>query len=168
MKFDQLRNELSNMLLEVPQYEVQGSLEAVDICAGFEKNARRVPRNICADPSVEAKNAVSKIFRSGMKPLAQSMKNCVREADDAYLLDYVKAVEILFRDYLAIDLLADIRQTKSARELSVVIKLDEKTVLSLCAEGALRGNSTLKASLKQAGIERIVEDTELSSSFLRD
>jgi len=171
MKFEQLRNELvkaSDILLEAPQYEIDGSLDAVDICSGFENSARRVPRNICADPSVEAKNAVSKIFRIGVRALGQSMKNCVREADDAYLLDYVRAIESLFRDYLAIDLTSGLNVSSDGRRLSFEIALDENRRLTMCASGAFRGDSSLVAEFEQEGVKAILNQEELSKSFLKD
>ncbi len=171
MKFEQLRNELvkaSDILREAPQYEIDGSLEAVDICSGFENSARRVPRNICADPAVEAKNAVSKIFRNGMRALGQSMKNCVREADDAYLLDYAQAIESLFRDYLAIDLTSGFNVSPDSRQISFEIALDERRILTMSVTGAFRRDAFLAAELKHEGVKASLSQDELSRSFLKD
>lgn len=87
---------------EKQRFQVHGSLEVNSICDSFEQKVRRVPRNICADPAVEAKRAVSNSTKSGLSAFSKSIINCLNEADEAYLLEFAAALQSCAAEYLSI------------------------------------------------------------------
>lgn len=107
--------------LEKSRYQVTGSLEAGSICDGFEQSARRVPRNICADPAVEAKRAVSKSIKIGLVAFGQSTINCLNEADATYVHEFASALKVLADEYLGLEL--SIVETRSEAECGLQISM---------------------------------------------
>lgn len=89
---------------EKSRYQVQDSLEAGSICDAFEHSARRVPRNICADPAVEAKRVVSKSFKIGLVAFSRSLVNCLNEADEDYIREFADALKLFASEYLGLQL----------------------------------------------------------------
>ncbi len=82
------------------RYQAEERVEAGDLCNAFEKNARKVPRNICTDPSVEAKRAVSECLKTGFGALKRSILYCISEGDEAYQKEYFSFLQTCCNEYL--------------------------------------------------------------------
>lgn len=112
--------------LEKQRFQVSGSLEATDICDGFERDARRVPRNICADASVEAKAAVSDSLKIGLSAIRKSVLNCLIEADAAYVAEFGTALRAAAAEYLGLQLIFAESCDELQRQIIVILFSDEQ------------------------------------------
>lgn len=110
-------------LLEEKQIVLESSPDAGDLCNNFEQNVRRVPRNICVDPAVEAKRAVSACLKEGSKAIKKSLVNCLNEADDAYLEEFATELESLFQDYLSVCVKLDL-DVRNSSSVSITLTSD--------------------------------------------
>lgn len=82
------------------KYQAEERAPAGELCDGFEKSVRKIPRNICADPAVEAKRAVSECLKSGFLALQKSIVNCLTEANESYEAEYLSSLQSCCADYL--------------------------------------------------------------------
>ncbi len=137
------------------QYQKPDSLEASAICDSFEQVARRVPRNICADPQVEAKKAVSETVKSGLSGLKKSLLNCVAEADCVYMTEYAKALAELAGDYLGLLLEYSETSNQEGRNFQLtLLSENHKAKIILSASCPLDGTGegpTVRADYTIAG-----------------
>lgn len=99
------------------KYQVEETPAAGELCNGFEKKARRVPRNICADPIVEAKRAVSECHRSGFSSLRKSILNCLVESNSCYQAEYLSSLQSYCREYLGLYLKLSHKSSESIEYL---------------------------------------------------
>ena len=102
------------------RYQAEERVEAGDLCNAFEKNARKVPRNICTDPSVEAKRAVSECLKTGFSALKRSILYCVAQGDDAYQKEYFSSLQTCCNEYLDTSIRVLSEDTDEHRRLNVV------------------------------------------------
>lgn len=131
MKFDStaIRQELLKVLdwLDYSQLRKIEVGKANDLCDGFEQNARRVPRNICADPEVEAKRAVCGTLRNGVLSLKKSISNCLNEADDDYIAQFGRALSEAACEYFDLQLVFSITCADDLRQIKIEISNSAKS-----------------------------------------
>lgn len=99
---------------------------ANDICDGFERAARRVPKNICSDPEIEAKRIVSACLKSGLPGFEKSLIGCLNEADDSYMEEFADKLKLAFSDYLELDLIYDYKACARERTLELSMQKRQK------------------------------------------
>lgn len=120
----QVRNGLFRALewLDKRLIQAESSIEANELCDNFEQSARRVPRNICNDPAVEAKRALSGSLKDGLLAIKKSMLNCLNEADDAFLLVFGDSLSCSAAEYFELDLKFGLAADESSKQMQVTLK----------------------------------------------
>lgn len=95
--------------------------DASAICDHFMQEQRRVPRNICNDPAVEAKKALTGTLRCGLTALRKSILNCLNEADDVYINEFCSSLKETAEVYFAYALECTFSMSAQERKISIAI-----------------------------------------------
>lgn len=97
------------------------SQDASALCDHFMKEQRRVPRNICNDPAVEAKKALTGTFKCGLTALRKSILDCLNEADEIYIHEFCSALKETAKLYFPFELNCTFSMSDQTRKISVVV-----------------------------------------------
>jgi hypothetical protein len=122
------------------------SKDASVICDNFMQGQRRVPRNICNDPAVEAKKALTGTFRCGLSAFRKSILDCLNEADDVYIHEFCSALKETAKLYFQFDLECTFSMSAQERKISVVVsKIGGSEVFEIhaCQRGSQRATAEI-------------------------
>jgi len=108
-------------------FQAEACPEALALVDSFANKARRVPRNICADPAVEAMRALSDSLKHGLPAIKKSLVNAVNEADDTYLSEFLVALQAGCAEYLNLQLVSVQSKNDDMRQVQLSIFSCEKS-----------------------------------------